>query len=145
MVWDQRYEKPALVGSYAEKAESPPKGKIKDMYNNTPKSYGLSLHEKVRQKLIFDEASRGRLKNPYTRETEIHNIVYKWRKEQIDHTEYTKNPDLRRESIIKHSYSWFKDLVLQDMKDFSIISRGWFGDTEGHREAAKKGWANRKA
>jgi hypothetical protein len=112
-----RYEKPDITGRGYGKQESPPREKRKDMYNNTPKGYGNSLHEEFRNALIMHQNSRERLKNADTRDTEIHNIVYKWRKAQVTHSDLKKKPDLARQSIIKHASSWFSEFVEQDIKD----------------------------
>jgi hypothetical protein len=141
--------------------ESPGEDKKEDMYYGS-REHGLSLHDTIRNSLMFNQASRERLQDPDRRDTEIHNIVQNWRKNQIDHTDFkTKAPDMGRQSIIKHASKWFRNFVKKDMGELDIPTitkkqmvipayvaehkgRGWFGQTEAHSRASRLGWKTRR-
>lgn len=130
------------------------------MFNEKPQSYGKSLKEYIRWMATTNASYRERLQDPDRRDRAIKELVSKWRKAQIDHTEYKeKSPDLYKQSIVKHASDWFGDKVADLMKEEGITpikkeqkelptyptkKGGWFGDKTAHRKASKKGWKTRR-
>lgn len=101
-------------------ADSPKQKDIDRMYTDTPE-YGQSLEEYIRWKLTTSSNYRERMQDPERRARAIHELVSKWRKAQIDHTEYKeKSPHLYYQAIVKHSIDWFEDPIKRTMRDMFI-------------------------
>jgi hypothetical protein len=143
--------------------ESPDDEKIDEIYNFKPR-YGKSLNEYIRWMLTTDSNYRERMQDNDRRARAIKELVSKWRKAQITHTDYKQetSPDLYKEAIVKHASDWFEDKIKDTMKEMDIPlkraeqkelkvylpptkKRGWFGNKETHSIASKKGWVTRRA
>lgn len=123
---------------------SPDEDDLERIYQSTPKGYGRSLEDYVDLKILQNADA---LRNESKRRNLLHNWVFKWRKNQIDNTEYKeKRPDISQEAIVKHAFKWFDPFLKEQMKDKGIepTKGGWFGDKEGHSKASKKGWITRR-
>lgn len=100
--------------------KSPTEKDIDRMYNDTPE-YGQSLEEYIHWELTTSSNYRERMQDPERRERAIHELVSKWRKAQIDHTEYKdKSPHLYYQAIVKHSVDWFEDPIKRTMREMDI-------------------------
>ena len=138
---------------------SPNEDDLERMYESTPKGYGRSLENFIDLKILQNADA---LKNESKRRNLLHNWVFKWRKNQVDNTDYKeKRPDISQEAIVKNAYKWFDPFLKEQMKDKGIepteyIQKelptyiairkkgGWFGDKQGHSKASKKGWVTRR-
>jgi hypothetical protein len=100
---------------------SPDHEAIERMYKHKPK-YGKSLNDYIEWMLITNSNYRERMQDPDRRARAIKELVSKWRKDQITHTDYKgeSKPDLYKEAIVKHSVDWFDDHIKKTMKEMDI-------------------------
>lgn len=101
---------------------SPDDEAIERMYYKKPKGYGQSLNEYIRWMLTTHSNYRERMQDPDRRARAIKELVSRWRKDQINHTDYKgeSKPDLYKQSIVKHSVDWFDDHIKKTMKEMDI-------------------------
>jgi hypothetical protein len=98
-----------------------PKKEDKDRMFDEKPEYGQSLREFIRWQITTNSNYRERMQDEDRRARAIKELVSKWRKAQIDKTEYKeKSPDLYKQAIVKHSVDWFEDRIKKEMKEMFI-------------------------
>lgn len=119
--------------------EESPKEKDKDRMFDEKPDYGQSLRKYIRWMITTNSSYRERVQDPDRRARAIKELVSKWRKDQITHTDYKgeSKPDLYKQAIVKHAPDWFESRIKKEMREMDIPLKRHKQETL--TEALKKG------